>query len=443
MPYLGNADRVEVLKGPAALLYGATVGSIGGIVNVVRVKPLLQPTYTVGGTADTFGLYGGYLDLSQPLNGDHTIATRLIADASRTPLFADHSTQKVVNVSSITQAKLGADTAVTLFYERLENRYQQYGGVPAGILPTVTFSRSDNPYYSADSRQHDESDRVVLSIDHGFGANWVLHATGQWVRGLNNNTNFLTIQQSATRATQIYAINHTVRKTYAGDVSINGKFNVFGLANDIVAGVYYADVPNFSTYMQDNGPFANSTQVSVHLAPHYSLTHTPTISTFNTNDQDFLNIYLNDVLSLTHRLKVSGGLSEVRSHLTYSNSALIRYDKTESATSFRAGPIWEFVDGVSAYASYATTFTPQLFPYTAAGQFVYPDPLEGDQIEGGVKVAIARKATLTAAVYRLTLKNMLIPDADPVRAAQGFREEIGVSRSKGVELDAAYVRFRV
>ncbi|MEM8830126.1 MAG: TonB-dependent receptor plug domain-containing protein [Cyanobacteria bacterium P01_G01_bin.19] len=63
---LSNIERVEVLKGPASVLFGQ--GTIGGVVNYVTKQPLTEPFYSLEASVGNFDLYGGAVDLSGPLN---------------------------------------------------------------------------------------------------------------------------------------------------------------------------------------------------------------------------------------------------------------------------------------------------------------------------------------------------------------------------------------
>ncbi len=82
IPYisLGNLrntdiERIEVLKGPASVLFGAS--QPGGVVNLVSKKPLSEPFYEASFTAGNFNTYRGAIDLSGPLNESKTVKYRL------------------------------------------------------------------------------------------------------------------------------------------------------------------------------------------------------------------------------------------------------------------------------------------------------------------------------------------------------------------------------
>ncbi|MDZ8261520.1 TonB-dependent receptor plug domain-containing protein [Nostoc sp. ChiQUE01b] len=72
---VANIDRLEILKGPASVLYGQN--DPGGIVNIVSKRPLQQPRYEASFTVGSYNFYRSTLDLSSPLNSEKTAAYRL------------------------------------------------------------------------------------------------------------------------------------------------------------------------------------------------------------------------------------------------------------------------------------------------------------------------------------------------------------------------------
>ncbi|MBW4555523.1 MAG: TonB-dependent receptor plug domain-containing protein [Trichormus sp. ATA11-4-KO1] len=74
---LSNIERVEVLKGPASVLYGT--GTPGGTINLVTKEPLHDPSYTINATIGNYDFYRGAIDLSGPLNDSRTVLYRLNA----------------------------------------------------------------------------------------------------------------------------------------------------------------------------------------------------------------------------------------------------------------------------------------------------------------------------------------------------------------------------
>ncbi|MGE4322964.1 MAG: TonB-dependent siderophore receptor [Sphingobium sp.] len=76
-----NLERVELLRGPAALYYGAA--QPGGIINYVYKRPREEARYQILAKTDTEGSYGGTIDLTGPLTADGTILYRAVGNYTR------------------------------------------------------------------------------------------------------------------------------------------------------------------------------------------------------------------------------------------------------------------------------------------------------------------------------------------------------------------------
>ncbi|MEH1845501.1 MAG: TonB-dependent receptor plug domain-containing protein [Nostoc sp.] len=92
-----TVDRIEVLKGPASVLFGQ--GQLGGIVNVVTKQPLREPYYFLEGSAGSFNSYRGAIDLSGPVNANKTVLYRLGVAARTSESFLDFYDQQRYNVA--------------------------------------------------------------------------------------------------------------------------------------------------------------------------------------------------------------------------------------------------------------------------------------------------------------------------------------------------------
>src|SRR5579871_4759233 len=65
---LANIDSIEILKGPASLLYGRT--EPGGLINVITKQPLATPLLSIEQQAGSFGRTGTLLDAGGPITSD-------------------------------------------------------------------------------------------------------------------------------------------------------------------------------------------------------------------------------------------------------------------------------------------------------------------------------------------------------------------------------------
>lgn len=76
---IANVERVEILKGPDAILSG--FGSLGGNINVVTKKPSAEERLTASMDAGSLGLVRGVIDANNAINADKTLSGRVVASA--------------------------------------------------------------------------------------------------------------------------------------------------------------------------------------------------------------------------------------------------------------------------------------------------------------------------------------------------------------------------
>ncbi|MDZ4871165.1 MAG: Vitamin B12 transporter BtuB [Chroococcidiopsis cubana SAG 39.79] len=110
---LSNIEQVEVLKGPASVLYGN--GEPGGTINFVTEQPLKEPAYAITGTIGNFDFYRSTIDLTDPLNDNKTILYRLNLAYENSDSFVDFVENKQFCVVPVLSFQLGKRT--TLAFE--------------------------------------------------------------------------------------------------------------------------------------------------------------------------------------------------------------------------------------------------------------------------------------------------------------------------------------
>lgn len=107
-PPLFNIDRVEVIKGPAALEFGQVAP--GGLINYVSKRPLAEPLRTVKIGAGSHGWRSADFNLTGPLNTDGTLRYRLDGGASRGGSFVDGNTPRKQGVAGSLEWQITPDT---------------------------------------------------------------------------------------------------------------------------------------------------------------------------------------------------------------------------------------------------------------------------------------------------------------------------------------------
>jgi len=106
-------------------------------------------------------------------------------------------------------------------------------------------------------------------------------------------------------------------------------------------------------------------------------------------------------------------------------------DQDDTAFTYRAGLMYQFIPGLAAYVSYATSFQPVTFGARANGTALEPET--GQQVEGGFKIDMFDgRLTSTISIYHLTRQNVTVDDPNN----EGFSIQTGEQRSQGVEVSA-------
>lgn len=112
---LANVERIEVLKGPNAILYGGGPGApIGGAVNVVSKMPTDKRSYEVGGTFGSFNTWNPYVDINQPLNDAKTVLFRVTGEFSQGKNFTEVLDAKTYSINPTLTLTNRSDTSLTI-----------------------------------------------------------------------------------------------------------------------------------------------------------------------------------------------------------------------------------------------------------------------------------------------------------------------------------------
>ena len=437
------------MKGASALLYGQSLAyggiGIGGIVNIVTKKPLLDPTYTIGGAVNSFGGWSSGIDLSQPLTPDKSWLGRFVGEINDNETSVDHFFVRQKAADLTVQGLIGPNTALTLIGEFVHQENSQYSGLPAyGTIlqaPRASpFQHFSSSFNSADPRGREsyDGDRLQAIIDHHFNTNWSLRVGLGYDYG-NRDANQYSIQPNGNYATsglwnEQFNHTHFRAQTYSTDTTLEGKFGTGPIGHDLVFGVaFLADdtiVANRNGFNAGNSLDPRTLWGSV-SQPERVFNH-------DRQGNKLITLYANDVISLTDRLKLSAGVSFLSANLTETDqvpSTNPRLDRTVSGVGSRVGPIYEVLPNLFLFADFANSFTPN-YPVLESNGVIYNNfsPLTGQQFEVGAKYVVPNFATITVAAYQLTEQN--VETSDPVNP--NITLQSGEQRSRGLELDGAY-----
>ena len=427
---LYNIERVEVLKGANALIFGRGAG--GGAVNrVSRVAVFDMPQYSVGAQVDTFGAFALTGDANLPAG--EGVALRVMGTYEEFNNDRDFYDGRFIGFTPTLSAQLGEDTRLFLTYtydddERVVDRgLPSINGGPLRGFDQTFFG--DRDYNVSDVEVHIARARV----EHDFNESWSLNASLQFADYDKFYANI--VPSSGTTATTVRLSGYesgTDRQNLIGMVNLVGQFDTGNLSHTLLIGAEASSSDTDS--VRDQALFNNGADTSVTVAledviavPAFTLVP----QRASTSDLSTLSLYAQEQLDIGI-LQLVAGVRYDRFDLE-STDVIAGFDgaRVDEEISPRFGVILKPQENLSIYASYAESFLPssgnQFTVLSQQSQALEPESFEN--LELGVKYAPHRNLLLTAALFRLTRSNT--PSVDPVT---NLTTLVGESTVEGFEL---------
>ncbi|MBE9168617.1 TonB-dependent receptor [Pleurocapsales cyanobacterium LEGE 06147] len=426
-----NLERIEVLKGPASVLYGNL--EPGGVINLVTKKPLSEPYYFAEFQAGNYQSYRGSIDISGPGYPDKSALYRLNAvyensDTFREPI--DRRTERFF-IAPVLAWNIGENTDLTfeLDYLNVEQPFDRgsvaIGNRPADI-PITRFLGDPDDVYKL------EEIGVGYRFEHRFNENLTLRNAFRFQQSdtFDQKTQPGELDEETGDLPREFDSNDDRERNYAVQTDLISKFATGSIEHTLLFGFDLARNEYGGT---NNGlPFAPSINIFNPVYPEVSrdLSDYTVPRRDDSNRTDTLGIFLQDQIAFTDNLKMLIGgrfdLSDRESEDRLEDSTSTQYDE---AFSPRIGLVYQPIPPISLYASYSRLFAPN-FATSADGSILEPE--RGTQYEVGIKGDLLDGRLLaTLAAYQITKTN--IGTTDPENP--DFSIPVGEIRSRGIELD--------
>lgn len=421
-----NIERIEVLKGPASVLYGQN--DPGGIINLVTKRPLSEPFYEARFQIGNFGLVRPQLDLTGPLTKDRSLLYRFNFAYQNDNGFRDFDTNtRKLFLAPVLTANIGEKTQLSVLLEYLDEETPFDLGIVAqgNRIVSVPSSRIIN---EPDDFTSNKSLTVGYDFEHQFNDYWSLnHGFRYKTQDYNVETVLpFDFDESTGDLTRFFASRAFRSDDYSINTSVAGKFETGIVKHQLVTGV---DL-NFNRFDDRFSKIDLSTPTVINIFdPIYRLVSRPDftdVPTFPSIDEEYdqVGVFLQDQISFGEQfiLLLSLRYDNVQSrNLTTSQS--------EDNWSPRIGVLYKPIETVSLYANYSESFKPNL------GQDINSNALEPEKAKGyevGVKAELLeRRLFANLAYFDITKKN--VATSDPNNPF--FSVTTGEQRSNGVEFD--------
>lgn len=427
---LGNTERVEVLKGPAAVLYGR--GSTGGIVNRVSKKPQKGLESSVSAQVGSFDSRR----LAADLNGEagEQVQVRLNLAQEDKESFRNGVTSKRTLLAPSVNWEINDKLNWLLQYERNE-----HDRTPDRGIPGVNGRPADVPkeYVYSDTRR-DFIDDVAQSTRSRLS--WDIN--DQWQLRQQLGYTSLDSQFDNTYVTSVKGDKAT-RARWQQDLKANSLISNTEVEGQLQTGpVEHRLLMGFEQNWQERTPKLYQNATAIPAGNLYDPGSLPTydgamkLSSDANHKVRGYGLYVQDQLSLGdwHLL---AGLRRDDFTVTSRRNDLNK-EETVSVTSLspRLGLVWNPIEEHAFYASYSKTFTPvggELIGITPGDKNNNLDPQHTRLYEGGVKSDwLDGRLATTLSLYRLEMYNKRSKDPlDPTKVIL-----TGLQRTEGIELSA-------
>lgn len=458
---LANVQSVEVLKGPASVLYGR--GEPGGVINLVTKRPESTPHYSVEQQFGSFDYYRTNFDLTGPVTANNSVLYRFTGTYQNNSTFRDFHTSEQFDLAPSVTVRPAEGTLVTFDFEYFKKKYQFDYGVPLPIGatqpdPRIPISRSlQDP-----NDPRDALSNVYAGVDLKQKLGDYFTFNGKFLYRLSDQSNVDLSPLGlgfcgGTASTLCRTLTDQAYResSYALSADLIARFKLGDAKNEALVGVDYSigngryRVANYDTSQDLTLDIFNP----VYRLPGtvYSDKTNQTFSEFVRVKTENTGVYFQDHITLWNTLHIIGGgrydwatsgFSNQDANGNFAQSygeAVAPPASTDTYFSPRIGAVLQVLPGLSVYGSWTDSFghNNNGSPHRTPGAL---PPETATQIEAGIKAELfGGKLTATLAAYDLTKHN--VATTDPIVLQVGgppfYVVTVGAVRSRGIEIDLA------
>ena len=476
-PEVSGLERVEVLKGANAMLYGNTAA--GGIVNMITKKPRFNFGGSIGLNGGSWISYKPTVDFYGPLSDK--IAFRLNGAYEYADSFRDVVTSSKYYFNPSFLVNLGEKSQLIVEADYLKNDFTPDFGLGSITNKDLSYSLNDsvgrNVFFGTDWQyQNVQQASTNITFNHQFNTNWTFNAVASYQNYTKDYFSAERIQwEFATPTATRLSWKRPFNKTYneqnfgSGQININGEINTGKINHKLLFGAD-ADYNQADSYAYTLGSTNNVLYLDDPSTWGNVAMPTSTLNNRNRINTRRIGVYAQDFISLTKEIKVIAGLrwSYIENMATINTNFItnVKSITNNSATSDQAlspklGIVYMANDNLSVFATYTNSFVPnagetssQLGALNTTGtpaevlartQNLSKEgikPTTVDQYEIGVKKNLWNNTlAVNLSVYQIENNNtyqsywyqnaagaIVTPDSN-------LKEYAGKVRSRGVELD--------
>ncbi|MCT3759614.1 TonB-dependent receptor [Elizabethkingia anophelis] len=465
-PEVSGLERVEVLKGANAMLYGNTAA--GGIINMVTKKPRFQTGGSFSLSGGSWNTYKPTFDVYGPISKD--VAFRLNGTYETAKSFRDHVSSEKIYLNPSILFNIGKKSQLIVEGDYLINNFTPDFGIGSITNKDGSYSMNTllprNAFLGANWQYQDVKQASTnITFNHQISNNWSLNVITSyqnytkdyfstervqweydknnrlnWKRPLNktyNEQNYTSFQANVNGEFNTEKINHKVLIGADSDYGAADSYTYFNPSNNKTYGtgyIYGTGGGNGILYLDDTSTWSSGS------IPASAIQDRNRIRTRR------VGVYVQDFISLTKEFKVLAGLRwsyiqnmpTINTNFRTNTKKLVDNSSTsDQALSPKVGLVYMPNDNLSLFATYTNSFSANT-GYDINRSTLKPTTI--DQYEVGIKKNLWNNAiALNLSAYQILYKNYYQtaelnaggqPNSDP-----NMKEFAGKMRSRGIELD--------
>ncbi|MFH6948812.1 TonB-dependent siderophore receptor [Flavobacterium sp. FlaQc-51] len=452
-----NLERIEVIKGPSATLFGSTLSSFGGLFNRVTKKPFDTFKGEISYSAASWDLNRLTADINTPINADKTALLRINTALHSERSFQDAGFNR--NFSFAPSFSYEINDRLTLLIDAEFSIYKATS--PTRLAPFVvkgtesSIEQLEIPYklsfanntINYTSQQYN----IFAQLKYKMSEQW----TSQTVlsRTRSSSDGYVVALQMMSATTLRQQVTYQESPFYGTDIQQNfiGNFKIGKLKNRVVAGLdFYSlratrndaivNMPALN-YKKPGDAYNNFNLEKV--APMFA---NAKFNNFVSNDENTYSAYVSDVLNVTDRLLAMAGLRVDRYEnkgTYYPSKDSIAGNYNQTALSPKFGLVYQIMkDKISVFGNYMNGFSNVSGSDFNGNTF---KPNQANQFEGGFKFDLS-KISATLSYYDISVTDITRDDPDHAnfsiqdgtQVSKGFEAELIANPISGLNIVAGY-----
>ncbi|MGF1751300.1 TonB-dependent siderophore receptor [Vibrio cionasavignyae] len=425
-------ERLEIFKGPTSVLYGSMPP--GGMVNIIAKAPSFEEKTKVNVATGLNNLMEASIDKTGALSDN--VSYRLIALGRKKDATIDHVKEERYVFAPSVNWNVSDKTLVNfnLYYQN-DPSLGQNVTVPIEAIESGKMSAST---FAGDTNFNELKREFVVAgykINHEFNNDWTFLQNFRYTETkFDQKTTQSAGSDGFNAATgELQRTAYTTDEQSKGlsiDNQLSGFVNTGSVDHYLLFGIDYRSVEGDSAY----NSFGNVDSINLYNPDNSKLNPNDfTPGYYSNTDVSIKQLggYFQDQMLVDNWVLIAGGRYDVvESNTDKSENGGAKNNTTSRASNFsyRVGAMYQFDNGISPFANFATSFEPNA-KIDANGKNLEPE--KGEQVEAGLKfTSYDSTTTASAALFHIKKQNVGVR-----RDGNAPWEAVGEVRSQGLELE--------